>query len=136
MLLKLVLRHEKLADDRKPLRSHAGEFMLFDNCEMIRFGSSGPNIPVSKEEFVKLTKASERVVNEDHHVTQYFDGRRKIERLYKHLKDPKVCNENEAYHYNVVEWYNRLHNKWYRLVYDTFLFVLTDEGATIEKVRG
>lgn len=40
------------------------------------------------------------------------------------------------YHYNVIEWLDRLTNKRYRLIFDTMVFLTDDNGSTIRKIEG
>lgn len=131
MMIQLRVRCEKLASENRTKRLVNNEFMLFDNCEDVKFGQ--PQI-VNKDDFNKLYPKSIKALRAFE--TPRNHNNELITELVFMLKDSEVCSEDEKYHYNVIEWTNRVTKRHYQVRYDTMAFILDDSGKTIRKVEG
>lgn len=57
-----------------------------------------------------------------------------MERVRK--SETNLTKESNPFHLGIIEWQDRITEKWHRLVFDTVVFVQADNGDTLERAEG
>lgn len=130
MMLKLRVRTNKIPP-AKAATVMNNEFMIFDHVSELRYGKAKE---VSLSAFniaCPITPGAIKAYGTPH----TFDGT-PIKHIRWMVKEPSCCEADEKYHYNVIEWVNDKTGEAHRLTFDTIVFVLDDNGKTIEKIQG
>lgn len=161
MQIQLRVRTNDVPESNSASQFVRNAFVLYDNCVEIKYGTR--MYGVSKEEFAliypkKLYDIREAAKTiywhpENHcpfddviHMLRDIDATE--ERIAKdssfrgktRVSPDKVKDSTieyaHPYHYNVIEWKDRVTNKHYRLFFDTVVWINDDSGRTIRKIEG
>lgn len=116
MIIKLRQRRNKIVTPNPMMND---EWMLFDNATDVRFGQRPEKTDLKGFNFIR------------NHGTDSTATKHLIM-----LKDPKECDETETYHYNVVSYRDRVTNERHQIVFDTIVFLMNDQGVTLQKIEG
>lgn len=131
MFIKLVVRKNKIIQEDLSLLS--SDFILFDNCSEVKYGSRKL---CDISEFMNLHTSTEGARNNVNSIYNMRNHPNRPKHIHSTLKNYEVCDADEKYHYNIIEWKNTKTNEWHRLVFDTFIFIMDDHGKTMEKIEG
>lgn len=166
MQIKVRVRTNDVNVERRNNQLVHSGFILYDNCSEVKYGDSvfasldqfrivtcqprsikemrqNP-IPNTHPEtgdvihnliyMVRDIDATESRLSTD----LQFRGKTRIEDRNKLTKEEIATNNfyTTPYHYNTIEWVDRLNNKRYRLVFDTVAFITDDQGNTLRKIDG
>lgn len=147
MQIKVRVRVNDIHNERKTHQlAHSG-FILYDHCSEVKFGEKQT---VSLEEFRAITYQwhtiaeirKNRIYNVHPETNETIDNLvymvRDIEATEERIKRSKEVGKNDSqdYHFNVIEWVDRLTNKRYRLIFDTIVWLMDDNGNNLRKIEG
>lgn len=114
MIIKLRQRSNKIKTPNTVIND---EWVLFDNAVEVRFS---PRAQVTN---LDGFKALRKGLNPN--ATAFFM-----------LKDPSECDAAETYHYNVIQFRDRVSGMQQEIVFDTIAFLMNDQGDTLQKIEG
>lgn len=146
MQIQVRVRTNDVSIEQAASQLAKDSFILYDNCTEVKYGVAQK---VSLEKFRMLqpkTIAEMRALRPD--IYTHPEIQCPFDDVTHMLRDPDVTEkrlleqlqktnkEEEPYHYNVIEWKDRITNKRYRLIFDTVVFIMDDSGSTLRKVEG
>jgi hypothetical protein len=166
MQIKVRVRVNDVNEDRKANQLAHNGFILYDHCSEVKFGEKQTvsllefrnitaqwntiydmrkNQPYNRHPetnelidnliyMVRDIDATETRLTED---KAYKDKPRFNYMSEVHKSDVNSGNfALSPYHYNIIEWVDRLTSKRYRLIFDTVLWLMDDNGNNLRKVEG
>jgi hypothetical protein len=149
MQIKVRVRTNDVSDERRANQLVHDGFILYDNCSEVKYGEKQT---VNLEEFKELTWQYDSLKDKAKAMrlrNKYAETNREfhdivlmvkdIEATEKRLDETRQMNNIEIknyYHYNAIEWTDRLTERKYRLIFDTIVFLTDDKGDTIRKIEG
>lgn len=141
-------------NDVKPAAHAIGEFIYFDNCAETRMGKAKTfgyhrEDGQPSEDYIGFTSENKNpVINPstnrafDHLHFMLRHRPTTAKRVLGEIKafEDRHPESNDApkspYHLNFIDWKDRLTGHWHRLVFDTVIFLLNDQGGTLQKIDG
>jgi hypothetical protein len=141
-------------NDVKPDALFLGEFIYFDNCVEVRvgkaktFGYHRENGQPSVDYTALSSECKNKVINpstnrEFDHL--HFMLRHRPTTAKRISEEVKTFDQKHPdldggpvspYHLCIIDWKDRVTGQWHRLTFDTVVFLLNDQGGTLQKVDG
>lgn len=116
MIIKLRQRRNKIANANPAMND---EWVLFDNATDVKFGQRPEVTDLNGFKHLKRKGVDQAAT-----------------KTWTMLKDPSECDPTETYHYNVVSYRDRITNERHEIIFDTIVFLMTDQGTTLQKIEG